>query len=212
MKQQLKILAVGDQESKFLWDFYQPGRLDDVDLILSAGDLDPHYLSFLATFCHGPVLYVHGNHDDKYEQQPPEGCICIEDEIFYYKGIRIVGFGGSMRYNQGYNQYSEREMARRIRKMRLKLAYYGGCDILLTHAPARGLNDGSDRTHAGFECFRDFLDKYHPTYFVHSHIHPTYQDGFVRMDKYHGSTVVNAYEKVQFAIEAEEYEQKRGNR
>ena len=78
----MKILAIADEESKYLWDFFEKEKLDGIDLILSSGDLNPHYLSFLATFTTAPVLYVHGNHDDKYEKTPPDGCICIVDQIF----------------------------------------------------------------------------------------------------------------------------------
>ena len=35
----MKILLVADKESPYLWDHYQPGRLKDIDLILSSGDL-----------------------------------------------------------------------------------------------------------------------------------------------------------------------------
>lgn len=48
-----------------------------------------------------PSLYVHGNHDDKYNVKPPEGCICIEDEIYEYEGVRFLGLGGSNRYKPG---------------------------------------------------------------------------------------------------------------
>ena len=78
----MKILAVSDVESKALWDYFDKSRLEDIDLILSCGDLDPNYLSFLATFAHGPVLYIHGNHDTGYERTPPEGCVCIENRVF----------------------------------------------------------------------------------------------------------------------------------
>ena len=117
----MKILAIGDEESKLFWDYYEPGMFGGIDLILSSGDLDPRYLSFLATFAHAPVLYVRGNHDDKYEQIPPDGCICIDDEIYVYDGIRILGLGGSMRYRPGGNQFTEREMARRVRRLFFKL-------------------------------------------------------------------------------------------
>ena len=88
----MKILAVSDIESKYLWDYFEPKKLEGVELILSCGDLAAEYLSFLATFTHAPVLYVHGNHDAGYENRPPEGCICIEDEIFTYRGVRILGW------------------------------------------------------------------------------------------------------------------------
>ena len=108
----MKILAIADEESKYLWDYFEKSKLEGIDLIISCGDLDPRYLSFLATFTSAPVLYVHGNHDDKYERIPPEGCICIDDKLFVYEGIRILGLGGSMRYKPGVHQYTEWEIYR----------------------------------------------------------------------------------------------------
>lgn len=113
----MKILAISDMESKLLWDHFDRRYLEDIDLILSCGDLDPEYLSFLATFSHGPVLYVHGNHDTNYEVTPPEGCICIEDKIYVHQGVRILGLGGSMRYKPGDHQYTESQMF--IRSLKL---------------------------------------------------------------------------------------------
>ena len=66
----MRILALADVESPALWDYFNPERLKDIDVILSCGDLDPRYLSFLATFFSGPVLYVHGNHDGFYDRIP----------------------------------------------------------------------------------------------------------------------------------------------
>lgn len=66
----MNILALADEESSYLWDYYDESKLKDVDLILSCGDLSPQYLSFLATLAHCPVLYVHGNHDGHYKQSP----------------------------------------------------------------------------------------------------------------------------------------------
>ena len=117
----MKILAVADEESKALWDYFDKSKLEGIDLIISCGDLDPRYLSFLATFTTVPVLYVHGNHDGKYDQVPPEGCICIEDKIYVHKGVRILGLGGSMRYKPGPHQYTERQMKQRVAKLWLKL-------------------------------------------------------------------------------------------
>ena len=97
----MKILAIADEESAYYWDYFEKSKLEGIDLIISCGDLDPYYLSFLATFTSSPVLYVHGNHDNRYEQINPDGCICIDDDIYVYKGIRILGLGGSMRYKPG---------------------------------------------------------------------------------------------------------------
>ncbi len=196
----MKILAIADVESKYLWDYFEKEKLEDVDLILSAGDLDPRYLSFLVTMSHAPVLYVHGNHDDHYEQIPPEGCICIEDQIYVYQGVRILGLGGSMRYRSGKHQYTEREMARRVRKLWFCLFRRGGFDILLTHAPAYQLNDGRDLPHQGFRVFRNLLDKYKPEFFVHGHVHLNYGSRCKRYDKYEETHVINAYERCVIEI------------
>ena len=113
----MKLLLISDHENSFLWDYYVPGRLDGIDLILSCGDLKPEYLSFLVTMGRAPVLYVCGNHDGRYEKTPPEGCDCIEDKLVTIKGLRILGMGGCPVYNRGPHQYTERQMERRLRKV-----------------------------------------------------------------------------------------------
>lgn len=191
----MKILVLADEESKSLYDYYGPEKLEGVGLILSCGDLDPGYLSFFATMCHAPVLYVKGNHDGRYEEEPPEGCICIENDIYVHEGIRILGLGGSMEYIPGAaNQYSEQAMRRRIRRMRWKLWRHKGFDILVTHAPARHLHDMEDLPHRGFACFRILMEKHRPKIFVHGHVHANYGSAFKRVDQYGDTLVVNAYE------------------
>ena len=191
----MKILVLADHKSKQLYDFYEPEKLKGVELILSCGDLEPNYLSFFATLCHAPVLYVRGNHDEIYDRMPPEGCICIEDDIYIYRGIRIMGLGGSMEYIPGAaNQYTERAMERRIRRMKWKLWRNNGFDILVAHAPAYQVNDMEDRPHRGFACFRSLMEKYRPKMFVHGHVHANYGSSFKREDHYEDTLVVNAYE------------------
>lgn len=102
-------------------------------------------MSFLATFFVGPVLYVHGNHDDCYMDTPPEGCTCIDGEVFEFQGIRIAGLGGSMRYRHGKFQYSEKQMLFRTIKLQYQIHRHRGLEILVSHAPAYGINDGADR-------------------------------------------------------------------
>ena len=115
----MKLLLVSDEEDRYLWDFYQPGALDGIDLILSAGDLKSDYLSFLVTMANKPLLYVHGNHDGDYDRRPPEGCECVDDKLVTVNGLRILGLGGCQCYNYGPYQFTEREMERRIRRLSL---------------------------------------------------------------------------------------------
>ncbi len=200
----MRILAIADVESKLLWDYYKKGMLDGIDLIISCGDLDPRYLSFLVTMSTVPVLYVHGNHDTKYETIPPEGCTCIEDTVYVYRGIRILGLGGSMRYKPGDHQYTEREMQRRVRRLGFQLWRHGGFDILVSHAPAYQLNDGMDLPHQGFKAFLSLMEKYKPKFFLHGHVHKTYGRQHKRYDRYRDTHVINAFERCVFDFEAED--------
>ena len=188
----MKILLVSDEEDRFLWDYYTPGRLKGIDLILSAGDLKAEYLSFLVTLANRPLLYVHGNHDGGYAQRPPEGCQCIDGKLVTVGGLRILGLGGSALYNGGPHQYTERQMRWRIHRLRLKLALTGGVDIVLTHAPVRGFGDEDNMTHRGFEAFLPLLDQYQPRYLVHGHIHQRYGANRPRCYQYNETTIVNA--------------------
>ena len=197
----MKILTIGDTPCKALWDYFDQARLDGIDLILSSGDLPAEYLSFLVTFAHCPLLYVHGNHDDRYAVKPPEGCVSVEDALITYKGLRILGLGGSFLYNNGVNQYTEQQMLRRIRKLRFKIWRAGGVDLLLTHAPARGLHDQEDLAHRGFQAFYQILDRYEPSYMVHGHVHMNYGYKVPRLSQYHKTTVINSYERYVLEIE-----------
>ena len=191
----MKILFLADEESKVYWDYFKKEQFEGIDLIISCGDLKPEYLSFLATLVPVPLLYVHGNHDDKYDKRPPEGCICIEDRIYNFNGIRILGLGGSYRYKDGVNQYTELQMARRIAKLKLKLMINRGFDILVTHSPAYGFHDGEDPCHRGFDSFNRLINTYHPKYFVHGHVHMNYGRQFPRVDEIGDTKVINAFER-----------------
>ena len=188
----MKILFLSDEESPAYWDYFQKETFEDIDLIVSCGDLKAEYLSFLTTMTSIPVLYVKGNHD-KYEVNVPEGCISIEDDIYEFEGVRLLGLGGCQRYNRGDNQYTEKEMHRRISKLRWKLFWKKGFDILVTHAPALGVNDGEDLCHRGFACFHDLIKKYKPKYFVHGHLHLSYGSQMKREAQMGETKVINAY-------------------
>ena len=191
----MKILAVSDEECAAFWQHYTPGKLKEYDLIISCGDLKSDYLSFLVTVARCPLLYVHGNHDTSYDRRPPLGCDCIDDKLVVYNGLRILGLGGCRWYHPGAYQYTEKEMRKRIRKLRFRLWLAGGVDIVVTHAPARGIGDGDDPAHRGFDALLSLLDKYQPKYMLHGHMHLNYGQEQIRLRQYGNTTVVNATER-----------------
>lgn len=192
----MKILAIADTESPMFWDHFKKERLENIDLIISCGDLKAEYLSFLATFTKAPVLYVHGNHDDHYSKNPPGGCIDIENRVFEFRGLRIVGLGGSMRYKDGIFQYTEAEMFSRYQLMRIMGKLKKGVDILVTHSPSFKHGKATDLCHRGFRTFDKILEKYKPRLHLHGHTHLNYGRQHLREQVIDGVRIINAYEYV----------------
>ena len=205
----MKLLLIADHEERYLWDDWNQEtrkRLSDIDLILSAGDLDADYLEFLVTMLNVPLVYVRGNHDGHYDKKPPEGCIDADGKIIEVacgKGtakekVRILGLGGSMRYKDyAEDMYTEEEMSRRIARLRKvflreRLKGKKGFDILLTHAPCKGYGDMEDIAHTGFECFNSFLLKHQPKLHVYGHVHEEYGVFTRCMTHPSGTLLINA--------------------
>ena len=207
----MKILIVSDEECPALWDYYLPGRLAEYDLILSCGDLKAKYLSFLVTMARCPLLYVHGNHDTDYVKDPPLGCDCLDDQIVTFNGIRILGLGGCRQYHPGAHQYTEKQMRRRIRRLRFMLWRTKGVDIVVTHAPPEGLGDAEDPAHKGFAALRELLDKYHPQYLLHGHVHLRYGHDQTRVREYEGTQIINTSERYVLEIPDGEFPEKHRN-
>jgi predicted phosphodiesterase len=187
-----KVLAVADEVVERLWTTRV--RRHDVDLVLAAGDLPFDYIAFLADALDRPCVFVPGNHDidlTGYTSSRglwttaglparwpgPAGAINADGRIVDVVGLRIAGLGGSIRYNQGPNQWTERQQSRRSRVLRGKAAVRRlhdgrGVDVLLTHSPPRHLGDREDLPHRGFQCLHPTVRALRPAVLIHGHIHP----------------------------------------
>ena len=198
----MKILLLADIEDTALWDYFSPDRVKGYDLILAAGDLKAEYLTFLVTMSNLPVFYVHGNHNAAYDHYPPEGCECIDDRLVTYRGLRILGLGGSALYSREPYQYTEREMRRRIARLRFAVWKARGVDIVLTHCQPKGYGDADDYAHRGFEAFLPMLDRWKPKALVHGHVHMTY--GNIKRELPYGETrIINAYQRYTLEIDTD---------
>lgn len=188
----MRILLVSDKESPYLYDYFDKAKFQNIDLIISCGDLKPSYLSYLVTMINAPLYYVHGNHDDHYAKTPPEGCDSIDGVFKVHQGIRILGLGGSRKYREGLHQYTERQMALKLYSLYPKIYMHQGIDILVTHSPALGLGDGTDLVHTGFPQFNKILDHFEPRFHFHGHQHLNYNQG-ERQIQYGKTTIINGY-------------------
>ena len=201
----MKILCVSDEEKRALWDDFLPGKLDGYDLILSCGDLKAEYLTFLVTMGRARLLYVHGNHDEHYDLKPPEGCEDIDGHLVSFNGVRILGLGGCMRYSLDKYQYTEKEMQKRVSTLRRAVRKAGGVDIVIAHAPPRGVGDMEDQAHRGFEAFLRLIDEFRPKYFLHGHTHMRYGARIPREIEYRGTKVINVSGQYEFEIPGGSY-------
>lgn len=191
----MKILIVSDYESSYIWDHFEQSKslFQDIDLMISCGDLKASYLSFLVTMIPKPLYYVHGNHDTHYLHNPPEGCFSIDNEVITYNGITIGGLGGCIEYSGGPFQYTENTMKKRTKKFIKACQKKGGLDIFVSHSPALGLGDGDDWAHKGFECFYDIYHKLSPSFHLHGHQHLNYGPKNKRFLSLNETTIINGY-------------------
>lgn len=178
----MKILAVTDKVVDIIYSPRLAERFRDIDLVVSCGDLPYSYLEFIVSTLNVPCFYVHGNHDCSEHTSfgtvltSPGGWVNLDRRTVYYRGIIIGGLEGSIRYKPGPHQYTEAEMRLRMWSMVPALlvnrVLYGRyVDILITHSPPFGIQDGPDRAHRGFKTFLTFMIYFRPRYLLHGHQH-----------------------------------------
>ncbi len=192
----MKLLALSDQVDPVVYSTHIAERFAEVDLVVGCGDLPASYLEFVVSMLNVPLVYVPGNHDsDDYRVRGGE---IVDGRMTVVRGMSIVGFGGSPRYKpQGRHQYTDAEMAMRMTPHLPRLAVRRllrgrGCDLLVTHAPPRGIHDLQDPAHIGFQAFRRFLSLFRPSLMVHGHSHAHRN---LDQTKTHllGTCIINAY-------------------
>lgn len=213
----MKILCISDHIDPVVYSHRIKKRFSDIDFVISCGDLRLNYYDYIITNLNKPLFFVFGNHHLKhfeayhgskvsspyfYENKAylvqNTGATYVEGKSVIQKNMIIMGFGGCMWYNGGENQFTEIGMFLRILKKlpRLlwnKLIHKRFVDILLTHAPPRGIHDQEDPCHRGFKAFNWFIKMFKPKYMVHGHIH-LYDKNANRIDRVHSTDVINAFD------------------
>lgn len=190
----MRILAIADVEDNQLLSRLAHRAGDKpYDAVISCGDLAMSYLDCVATLANAPLLYVRGNHDIAYEDDPKLGGINLDGRIERVGGLRIGGLEGSIDYRQGIVGFSQAEMRHKAVALGLRAALTGGIDILVTHAPAKGYGDLADGPHQGFDAFNGLLGWVRPKLMLHGHVHLNY--GMLKREYLHpsGTKIINAY-------------------
>lgn len=206
----MRILAISDTPEGWLWERWDRERVAGVDLVISCGDLPATYLEHIVTLANVPLVYVQGNHDTAYDDHAPEGCVSIDGQLRDFRGLRVMGLGGSIRYNDEVHGFTEAEMARKAARMALLASATGGVDLVVTHAPLRGYGDLDDLPHRGFEALGRLVERTRPRYLLHGHVHLEY--GRIERVREHpcGTTIVNVCGSYVLEIPDETIEERRG--
>ena len=189
----IRVLAVSDEVSEGL--LANVSQVRSAQLIVACGDLPAGYLGKLMNALDVPLVFVPGNHDPDqsgyrvsrsglvtkagFPARPPwpSGAVNADGRVVDVAGVRVAGLGGCLRYRDGPNQYSERQQTRRAWALRRRAAWrrwrdHRGVDVLLTHAPPRGVGDGDDAPHRGFGCYLGLTAALDPPLLLHGHVHP----------------------------------------
>jgi Icc-related predicted phosphoesterase len=192
----VKILAVSDHETPQLQNVeYLRRNYGDVDLLVSCGDMPASYLEYLSSALTLPLFFVRGNHDTRYVPRQPGGDN-LHMRFKFHKGISFVGFEGSINYNDGAVQYTEREMLMKVLwlmpRMLLMRSWRGfGVHVVVAHSPPRDIHDvPDDYSHRGFGAFRLLMRWARPKYLVHGHV-DTWDRRRTRETKFEHTTVLN---------------------
>ena len=188
----MKLLAVSDVEIGFIYSPMIREKYQDVDLILSCGDLPYYYIEYMISMLNVPCYFVRGNHASIREygvggtRRFPWGAVdlhrrCVEDDT----GLLVAGLEGSLRYNKGPHQYTQSEywsmvfsLVPRLLLNKLSLDRY--LDVFIAHAPPWQIHDADDLPHRGIKAFRWLIKVFQPAYFLHGHIHVYRQDTVTR--------------------------------
>jgi hypothetical protein len=213
----MKILCISDYIDPLVYTSAIKERFGDIDIVLCAGGLPIDYLDFIVSSLNKPLLFVFGNHglkhqhiknrlgeEDDLDEATGSGAR-IGSKLWRAEGLIFAGLDGSMRYNDGDKQYTEFQMKLEILKLLPGLLFnriFRGryLDILLTHAPPKGIHDKPDQCYGGFDVFLWFMRVFRPKYLIHGHVH-LYDLSEVRTTRYEDTLVVNAYS--HFVIDTE---------
>ena len=167
----VRLLAVSDEVEPQLLHERTVEAQGHVDLVVGCGDLPADYLDALATVYAAPLIFVRGNHDPPGRQGGYPQEAEIDGRVVKERGLLIAGLEGSIKYSDGPHQYTERQMTAKVLALRLSLRLRHP-DILITHGPPAGVNDGTDAPHRGLQAVRRAVELFRPRLLLHGHVHP----------------------------------------
>lgn len=188
----LKALIITDTHSSLMkyWVDQIPDKekLRTIDVVLVLGDvtgLDILDVEKLITENNLPCFGIPGNHDENWDPYKGTHIQNLHGKVIFFKGIRIGGMGGSIRYKDSDNPLLTDEEASGI------LEQMEGCDILLTHDGVK--HPEKDFAHSGLAGISEYLEKWKVPYHFYGHFHQPMEENLPNGTKsicFYGVTMI----------------------
>jgi len=156
----MKALVISDTNHR-LTELPNP---EDVDLIITCGDILPHEIP--VEELNKPIFGVYGNHDNR-SYLEELGAVNLHLKVVELNGLKFGGFESCINYKPQEKSpvklYTQEEVDELLKN-------FPPVDVFVAHSPPFGLLDiPGDHVHTGFFAFKDYLDRHHPKIFLCGH-------------------------------------------
>ena len=199
----MKVLSLSDIIVPFIYSAQISERFTDINFGIGCGDLPYYYQEYVISRLDIPFFYVRGNHSQVVERtltgshKEPLGAIDLHRRVLSHNGVLMAGVEGCGRYRVGPYQYTQDEMWMHVFMLvpgllRNQVRNGRYLDLLVTHAPPKGIHDQDDLPHQGIKAFRWLLEVFKPAYHFHGHIH-VYHPDTITETIYRQTRVINTF-------------------
>ncbi len=161
----MKALVIADRRPDI--DIRSTIESEDIELVITLGDLTREDILALAEIKHIPKIGVYGNHDSG-TYMPELGIWDMHLKIWEYNGLKFGGFQGCVRYKENPDAI----MCTQGEATSL-MQNFPPVDVFISHCPPRGINDETEIAHQGFDALRQYIDAQQPKVWLHGHTYPT---------------------------------------
>jgi hypothetical protein len=160
----IRILAASDEPDPVLGHETNRQALGAIDLIVTCGDLESDWVSFLGDMFHAPIVRILGNHDVRSDEPAvavPEPLLAgVESRL----AVPIVGLSWPGRPPRRASLLAWWQV------LRIVVGRIGRAPVLVaSHIAPAGLGDAPDPYHRGLRSYRWLLHRLRPPLWLHGH-------------------------------------------
>lgn len=191
----MRLLVVSDTTEG--WPTDSAGHLDlsvlvqryRADALLSLGDYSAPLAAVMARAGAPLTAGVYGNHCTS-DYMPQNGIVDLVGDrtlparhgtlrVPGQRPVTMLAVQGCVRYKQDVKDvlFTEEQYAAAIEGL-------PAAELVITHCPPVGINDGADPSHVGIAALRRWVDRHRPRWLLHGH---TYNNP---VQSFHGGTEV----------------------